>query len=76
MRQTRQIRVIKKEERRQTERRETSARREATAEADRATKTVISDWVREHRQRAEEFRQNYATLLEKTGFRLAGVPAR
>jgi hypothetical protein len=37
-------------------------------EARRETREVVSDWVRDHRRRADEFRQNYSTLLDKLGF--------
>lgn len=33
----------------------------------RETRDVVSDWVREHRRRSEEFRQNYTSLLERLG---------
>jgi hypothetical protein len=37
-------------------------------EARRETREVVSDWVRDHRRRAEEFRENYSALLDKLGF--------
>jgi hypothetical protein len=52
--------------------------REAGAKADgdahasvagREVRDVVSDWVRDHRQRAEEFRRNYSTLLGEMGFK-------
>lgn len=45
---------------------DTAARRER--EARRETREVVSDWVRDHRRRADEFRQNYSALLDKLGF--------
>ncbi len=37
-------------------------------ESRRETREVVSDWVRDHRRRADEFRQNYSALLDKLGF--------
>lgn len=37
-------------------------------EARRETREVVSDWVRDHRRRAEEFRENYSALLDRLGF--------
>ena len=45
---------------------DTAARSER--EAHRETREVVSDWVRDHRRRAEEFRENYSALLDKLGF--------
>ena len=50
-----------------------AARVEETAprterEASRETRAVVSDWVRDHRRRAEEFRENYSALLDRLGF--------
>ena len=45
---------------------ETGARTER--EARRETREVVSDWVRDHRRRADEFRENYSALLDRLGF--------
>jgi hypothetical protein len=37
-------------------------------EARREARDVVSDWVRDHRLRAEEFRENYSALLDRLGF--------
>jgi hypothetical protein len=37
--------------------------------ATREVRDVVSDWVRDHRQRADEFRRNYSTLLGEMGFK-------
>ena len=37
-------------------------------ESRRETREVVSDWVRDHRRRAEEFRENYSALLDRLGF--------
>jgi hypothetical protein len=36
-------------------------------ESRRETREVVSDWVRDHRRRAEEFRENYSALLDSLG---------
>jgi len=40
------------------------------APSEREMKTVVSRWVREHRQRSEEFRLTFAALLKGGGFQL------
>jgi hypothetical protein len=45
---------------------ETATRSER--EPRRETREVVSDWVRDHRRRADEFRENYSALLDKLGF--------
>lgn len=37
-------------------------------ESRRETREVVSDWVRDHKRRAEEFRENYSALLDRLGF--------
>jgi hypothetical protein len=39
------------------------------SDAGREVRQVVSDWVREHRRRSEEFRRNYSTLLGEMGFK-------
>lgn len=41
----------------------------SAAAAVREVKDVVSDWVRDHRQRSEEFRRNYSALLGEMGFK-------
>jgi len=36
----------------------------------REVREVVSDWVRDHRRRSEEFRRNYSTLLGEVGFKV------
>ena len=38
----------------------------------REVRAVVSDWVRDHRQRADEFRRNYSALLGEVGFKMPG----
>ena len=43
---------------------------EPAAAARREARDVVSDWVREHRRRSDEFRRNYSTLLGEVGFKM------
>ena len=36
----------------------------------REVREVVSDWVRDHRRRSDEFRRNYSTLLGEVGFKM------
>jgi hypothetical protein len=45
-----------------------AARPTPADETARTVRMVVSDWVREHQQRAAEFRNNYASLLKEVGF--------
>ncbi|HVF42991.1 MAG TPA: hypothetical protein VM936_08275 [Pyrinomonadaceae bacterium] len=45
-------------------------------EAHRETREVVSDWVRDHRRRADEFRENYSALLDRLGFTAPTLAAR
>ena len=66
-----QVRVIKRGER-ESARPVEAAASEASAEraepSERELKTVMSGWVREHRQRTEEYRRSFAGLLRQVGF--------
>lgn len=42
----------------------------------REMQTVVSGWVQEHRQRADEFRANYSSLLKRAGFNSERTTAR
>ena len=42
----------------------------APAAPGREARDVVSDWVRDHRRRSEEFRRNYSALLGEVGFKL------
>ena len=45
-------------------------------ESRRETREVVSDWVRDHRRRADEFRENYSALLDRLGFTSPALAAR
>ena len=77
MQQAKQIRIIKGGR----AARETQATQEvvsvkSAAAAVREVKDVVSDWVRDHRQRSEEFRRNYSTLLGEMGFKAPNYGGR
>lgn len=77
MGQAKQIRVIKGGR----AARETQAAPEvvsvkSAAAAVREVKEVVSDWVRDHRQRSDEFRRNYSTLLGEMGFKTPNYGGR
>ena len=77
MGQAKQIRIIKGGR----AARETQAAQEvgsvkSAAAAVREVKEVVSDWVRDHRQRSEEFRRNYSALLGEVGFKTPGYGGR
>ena len=69
MKHNRQIRVIKQGQR---ERAESLSQAVAVADnaepSERELKTVVTGWVREHRQRSEEYRRAFADLLKQSGF--------
>jgi hypothetical protein len=46
------------------------------AEPAREVRAVVSDWVRDHRHRSDEFRRNYSTLLGEVGFKLPSLSGR
>jgi hypothetical protein len=46
------------------------------AGAVREVREVVSDWVRDHRQRSDEFRRNYSTLLGEVGFKTPSYGGR
>ena len=46
-----------------------AAEKSAAAAVVREVRDVVSDWVRDHRQRSDEFRRNYSTLLGEMGFK-------
>ena len=77
MEQTKRIRVIKGgRAAREAEAAPQAATVKTAAAAVREVKEVVSDWVRDHRQRSEEFRRNYSTLLGEVGFKAPSYGGR
>ncbi|HVF86726.1 MAG TPA: hypothetical protein VM866_04010 [Pyrinomonadaceae bacterium] len=68
MNEKRNVRVIKREQRVRDE----SATGNQFVTPARAAQRAVTSWVREHRERAEEFRENYSTLLAEVGLALPG----
>jgi hypothetical protein len=68
MRENRPVRLIRK---RQPESgNESSDRVVRTEPSEREIKTVVSSWVRDHRQRSEEFKRTFAAMLGAGEFQL------
>lgn len=63
-----QVRVIKRGERETAKPVELAESAESAEPSERELKTVMSGWVREHRQRTEEYRRSFAGLLRQVGF--------
>jgi hypothetical protein len=42
----------------------------------REVREVVSDWVRDHRRRSDEFRRNYSALLGEVGFKMPNFGGR
>jgi hypothetical protein len=70
----RQVRVVKRGQAPQGQTEQASA---APAQpSEREMKNVVSGWVREHRERAEEFRVAFAGMLREVGFSPARSASR
>ena len=77
MGQAKQIRVIKGgRAAREAEAAPQAASVKSAAAAVREVRDVVSDWVRDHRQRSDEFRRNYSTLLGEMGFKTPSYGGR
>jgi hypothetical protein len=63
----RRVRIIKREQRIAAAESESAGG--AVRCAGRTAREVVSEWVREHSRRTEEYRQAYASLLKELGFR-------
>lgn len=76
MGQAKQIRVIKGGRAAREAQPQAAAGVKSAAAAVREVKEVVSDWVRDHRQRSDEFRRNYSTLLGEMGFKTPNYGGR
>ena len=76
MEQTKRIRVIKGGRAAREAQAQEPVSVKSAAAAVREVKEVVSDWVRDHRQRSEEFRRNYSTLLGEMGFKTPNYGGR
>ena len=68
MGQPKQVRIIKGG-RAAREAEAVRAAAEEPAAPARHARDVVSDWVRDHRRRSDEFRRNYSALLGEMGFK-------
>jgi hypothetical protein len=76
MEQTKRIRVIKGGRAAREAQAQEAVGVKSAAAAVREVKEVVSDWVRDHRQRSEEFRRNYSALLGEMGFKTPNYGGR
>jgi hypothetical protein len=67
--QSRAIRIIKRGQKASVENVAEVASAVSTEPSERELKSVVSGWVKEHRQRSEEYRRAFSDLLRESGFR-------
>ncbi len=53
-----------------------AAAAETVAAPAREVREVVSDWVRDHRRRSDEFRRNYSALLGEVWLKLPNFGGR
>ena len=68
MADTKRVRIIKRGASEQSSEQVQAMAAMPNRDASRDMRGVVSGWVRDHSQRAEEFRKNYSTLLKELGF--------
>jgi hypothetical protein len=76
MEQTKRVRIIKGGRAAREAQAQEPVGVKSAATAVREVKEVVSDWVRDHRQRSEEFRRNYSALLGEMGFKTPNYGGR
>jgi predicted component of type VI protein secretion system len=76
MQQNRAVRVVKRDERMRAETNVKDAREDGVENQERKLKTVVSGWIREHKERSEEYQRMFATMLRETGFRPSRAASR
>lgn len=75
MADVKRVRIVKREER-ASGRPKSEPRPAAPANGERETRNVVSEWVRDHRRRSEDFRVNYSKLLNTLGFAAPALAAK
>ena len=70
MRENRQVRLIRKREQTGNESSKDAAPLVRPEPSEREIRTVVSRWVRDHRQRSEDFRRTFAALFQAGEVRL------
>jgi endonuclease/exonuclease/phosphatase (EEP) superfamily protein YafD len=73
MKKNRPVRIIKHNQRVSGESLAKALGDARTQPSERELKTVVSGWIREHRQRSEEYRRAFANLLKESGLRSQGA---
>ena len=68
MRQNGPIRIIKHDQRARTAQATPDAGAQPQQTSERELRAVVSGWIQEHRQRAEEFRRSVAATIREGGF--------
>ena len=76
MEQPKRVRIIKGGRTAQQDAVPRAAAEETVAAPAREVREVVSDWVRDHRRRSDEFRRNYSSLLGEVGFKLPSFGGR
>ena len=76
MQQNRPVRVVKRGEKARGDENITKTTDEHSAKSsERELKAVVSGWVREHRQRSEQYRRAVSEMLRESGMRPSGAPS-
>ena len=76
MQQNRAVRVVKRDERMRAETKVKDAREDGPENQERKLKTVVSGWIREHKERSEEYQRMFSAMLRETGFRPTRAASR
>jgi hypothetical protein len=74
MADVKRVRIVKREERTALKPK-SNARPTPPESGERETRNVVTEWVRDHRRRSEEFRVNYSKLLGTLGFAAPNLAA-
>lgn len=69
MQQNRTVRIIKRGQKANDETVAKAAVAVSAEPSERELKSVVSGWIKEHRQRSEEYRRAFTDLLRESGFR-------
>ncbi|HKR00454.1 MAG TPA: hypothetical protein VJT09_07260, partial [Pyrinomonadaceae bacterium] len=76
MQQNRSVRVVKRDQRMRAEANLNAPCEETPENSERKLKNIVSGWVREHKERSEEYQRMFSSLLRETGFRPSRAASR
>ena len=76
MKQNRSVRVVKRDERMRPEANLNTPVAETPENSERKLKSIVSGWVREHKERSEEYHRMFTTMLKETGLRPSRAASR